>query len=344
MKKLAAFLLFALPLFAQTPQVPREIYPSDYKPLPCAAKDVCKTYDRVDFARWAGAHRKLPIRQEWVDKHWDEMSEAFAPLCRKIANCLAVPGNTDWVFCTDFMRWDFLATADRYPKGTDDHDQWLMSALMWYHGLDNAIMAGQKEARACVEAQPAATGDRQLDVWMKPATIGPTYDGNIVVYAIDTETKIPVMSAITVEGQTLKPANDSPNGHATSYYKFQWPITLNLIPNADGHHDVVAPKVFVQAPGYQIATIVMPIPITKAVVEMQPPVSELKPGPNTVTVTAKDSETGKPIEMRVMGGERILGNANKPFVLDLKPGTKRPEIWVTSMFHRYDDVVVAKGQ
>jgi hypothetical protein len=340
MKTLIALLLFALPLAAETP---REIYPSDYKPLLCAAKDVCKTYDRVDFARWAGAHRKLPIRQEWVDKHWDELSAAFAPICRKIANCLASPGNTDWVFCTDFMRGDFLATADRFEKGTDDYDQWLMSSLMWYHGLDNAIMAGQKEAKACLDAQPPSEG-RTLEVWTKPATIGPDYNGNLIVYALDAETRIPVMAAITIEGQTLKPANDSPNGHATSYYKFPWPITLNEVPNADGHHDVVSPKVFVQSPAYKTATFTMPIEIPKAIVEMQPPVSQLKRGPNTVTVVVKDAVTGKPVEMRVMGGDRILGDANKPFTLELKPGTKRPEIWVTSMFHRYSDVVVAKAE
>jgi len=339
MKRLLPALLFALPLFAQTQP---EIFPSDYTPLPCAAKNVCQSEARVDFARYAAVHRSLPVRQEWVDKHWDELTTVFAPICTKIANCMAIRANTDWYFCTDFMRADFIATADRYPTGTDDHDQWLMSALVWYFGLDKAAIAGHKEAQACANAEPPGP-DRDLTLRINPAKIGPDYTGNLVVYAVDAETHIPVMASIQVEGQHLDPANDSPRGYAMSFYKFPWNVTFNAVPNASGHRDLVAPTVIVNAPGYHTATMTMPVDVPKVNVEMQPPVAELHRGPNAVTIVAKDAATGQPVEMRVMAGTQILGNTNKPLVLELAKGQKRPEIWVTSLFNRYGDVVVAKA-
>jgi hypothetical protein len=339
MKRLALLLLLALPLFAQTK---REIFPSDYTPLPCAAKNVCNSQARVDFARYAVVHRALPVRQEWVDKHWDELNAVFAPICTKIANCMAIPANVDWYFCTDFMRADFLATADRYQQGTDDHDQWLMAALVWYFGLDQAAMAGHKEAQACANAQPPGP-DRALTLAINPTKIGPGYTGNLVVYALDAETHIPVMAWIEVEGQQLAPATDSPRGHAMSFYKIPWPVAFNSATNASGHRDLVAPNVIVKAPGYQTATMRIPIDIPTVNVEMQPPVSELHRGPNAVTIVAKDAATGQPVEMRVMAGTQILGNTNKPLVLEIAKGQKRPEIWVTSLFNRYGDVVVAKA-
>jgi hypothetical protein len=80
-------------------------------------------------------------------------------------------------------------------------------------------------------------------------------------------------------------------------------------------------------------------------VAMTPEPSKLGRGKNTVTVAATDASTGKPIEARVMmGTHTILGKTNVPFELELAKGQKREEIWVTSLFDRYSDVVVAKGE
>jgi len=343
MKTIAVLLLLSLPALDALAQTPREIYPPDFKPLPCAAKNVCSVFPRVDFARYAGSLRKLPLRQKFVDEHWDELVSAFAPLCTKIANCLAVPTNTSWPFCTDFMRPDFLATADRFAKGSDDRDEWTMAALVWFMGLDKAVMAGQKEAQECLASQPP-TAERKLDAWITPETIGETYNGNLTVYALDAETHVPVMATVAVEGQELKPASDSPTGHAITYYKFPWPVTFNFVPNAAGHRDLVIPNVIVTAAGYATATLPLPIHPPKVILEMQPPASQLHKGTNTVTVVAKDAVTGNPVEMRVLAGQKILGNTNKSLVLELPSGTKRPEIWATSLFHRYGDVVVAQAE
>lgn len=337
---LAALLLFSLPALADPP---REIYPSDYKPSPCAAKVTCTSFARVDFASYAGAMRKLDVRQEWVDQHWDELSTAFAPICAKIASCLSAPTNTDWTWCTDFMRPDFMATAERYPKGSFDRDQWTMAALMWFIGLDHGLRVGHQEAQACAAEQPA-TGERTMDAWITPEKIDSTYDGNLTVYAIDAETHVPVMAAVTVDGQQLKPAEDSPTGKAITYYKFHWPIAYNERRTADGYRELFVPNLLVTAPGYTTATLPMPVELHKLTVEMQPPVAQLKRGTNTVTIVAKDAVTGEPVEMRVLAGQQVLGNTYKPITLDLQRGKKRPEIWITSLFNLYSDVVVAKGE
>jgi len=95
-------------------------------------------------------------------------------------------------------------------------------------------------------------------------------------------------------------------------------------------------------PGYPLTTLVLPAPPPKVIVEMLPPPEKLKSGQNTVTVTARDAEAGKPVELRVMVGTKPAGESNKPFVLELK-GKKRPEIWTTSLFDAYSDVVVMKA-
>lgn len=337
MKRLLPFVLLALPTFAQAP---REVFPSDYKPQACAPQDLCRSFDRREFAAWAGVHRRLPIEQQWVEAHWDEMLTAFRPLCAKIASCVAVPGN-DWVYCTNFMRSEFVDTANRFPADSIDHDQWRMSALVFYIGLDKAITAAATQAQACAQEQ-ARTGERKLEVWTSPAKLGPDYDGHLTIYAIDEETRIPVKAHISIQGQTLRPATNSPAGKAMSHYRFPWPLELNAVPNSDGHRDLVSPNAIVKAEGYAVATIPIPYEVPKLIVEMTPPASRLVRGKNEVTVTARDATTGQPVELRVMAGTRVAGKSNQPFTLEI-PG-KRPEIWVTSLFDRYGDVVVAKAE
>jgi hypothetical protein len=78
-------------------------------------------------------------------------------------------------------------------------------------------------------------------------------------------------------------------------------------------------------------------------VTMDPDPSKLKRGKNTVTITARDAATGTPVEARVMGGSSVLGKTNVPFELEIVKGQKRPEIWVTSLYDRYNDVVVVSA-
>jgi hypothetical protein len=80
------------------------------------------------------------------------------------------------------------------------------------------------------------------------------------------------------------------------------------------------------------------VPVMKA--EMKP--AKLRRGKNRVTITAVDSVTGKPVEARVMGGERVLGKTNEPFELEITG--KQPEIWITNLYDRYSDVVVAPAK
>lgn len=337
MKRLLVLLMLAVPSLAHDT---RERFPSDYKPQPCAPQDICKSFERVEFASWAGMHRRLPVDQEWVNSHWDEMTTAFRPLCAKIASCMAVPGN-DWLYCADFMRWDFLETANRFPPDSRDYDQWKMSALVFYIGLDKAILAAAPQAQACAR-EKAVPGERKLEAWTSPAKIGPDYKGILTIYAIDAETRIPVKAHITVEGQQLGSANDSPDGKPMSHYPFPWPVTLNPVPNAEGHRDLVVPNAILTAEGYAVATVPIPYEVPKVLVEMEPPASKLKRGTNEVTIKARDAATGQPVELRVMAGTRILGKTNRPLTLEITG--KRPEIWVTSMFNRYGDVVVARGE
>jgi hypothetical protein len=111
------------------------------------------------------------------------------------------------------------------------------------------------------------------------------------------------------------------------------------VPNAAGHKDVLPPAVTLQAPGYRTVTFRLPMEIPSMKVTMSP--AKLRRGKNTVTVTAVDAATGKPVEARVMGGQLVLGKTNVPFELEVVG--KAPEIWVTSLYDRYNDVVVAPG-
>ena len=74
---------------------------------------------------------------------------------------------------------------------------------------------------------------------------------------------------------------------------------------------------------------------------MTPAPAKLKPGKNTVTVTATDPVSGKPVDARVLIGYRDIAEANVPFELEVKKGEKREEIWVRSSWDRYHDTVVA---
>jgi hypothetical protein len=131
---------------------------------------------------------------------------------------------------------------------------------------------------------------------------------------------------------------------ATAGYAAVWRAGLKKVTNADGHRDLVTPTVTLQATGYEPLVLPIVIDAPKAVIEMKPSAAELKSGENTIIITARDAATGKDVEMRVMAGDRAIGKTNRPLQLSLEKGKKHPEIWVTSLFDRYSDQVVAKAQ
>ena len=336
MKKTLLLLLLALPAIAQGPV--REAFPSDYKPSPCAADPaaVCKSFERSRIASYAALFRGFDLKQTWVDSHWDEMMKLFAPLCTKIANCFPVKDNT-WVFCIDLMRDDFINTCERFPKGSDDRSQCRMLAITFVTGIAG-ISDLHKAAQECAAAQPS-TGPHRLEAWVRPEKMDLDYNGELTVFAYDAETHLPVRASLSVDAGKLTRTD----GPAAAGSILKWRAGLKRVPNAQNHRDVVLPTATLEATGYEPLTIHFPVEVPTVNVTMTPPAAQLKPGPNTITVTTVDSITGKPVERRVMAPEQVITRLD-PLQLELAAGQKRPEIWVTSLFDRYSDVVVAEKQ
>ena len=335
---LAIFLLAATSLFGQSPK--REVFPADYKPSPCApdSATMCASFDRTRLARYATAFRTYDIEGEWLDAHWDEMGTVFAPLCTKMGSCYTVPGN-DPIFCVDIMRDDFLNSCDRFPAGSHDFDQCKKFAMTYFLGLGlktDTFNAAQACGKA---AQPANASLRTMEAWIDQEHLPVDFDGDLIVSAYDSETHIPIRAGYTIDAGELI-SSEGPS--ATGGYAAEWKSKLKRVPNAEGHRDAVPPAMTLQFPGYQPLTLTLPIATPKMLVELSPAASALKRGKNTLTVTARDSITGKPVEARVMAGDRPLGPTNKPLELELERGEKVPEIWVTSLYDRYSDVVAAK--
>ncbi|MDQ3280960.1 MAG: hypothetical protein M3Q69_06075 [Acidobacteriota bacterium] len=339
MKKLLGLFLLALApsLFAQ--DADRVLYPDDYKPSPCApdAKVTCQAFPQSRASEFAATFRGFNLHQEWADAHWDEMMQAFLPLCRKISNCFTTVDN-DWVFCTDIMKDEFLAACDKFEKGSDDHTQCVMFAMTYYVGL-GAKTKVDAQAKACVKALPPAP-EKTMTAWMKPAKLKVDHDGRIWVTAYDADTHIPVRALLTIDGGGKLQSTDNPD--PTTGYPAIYRLRLKRVPNAEGHRDVVAPTATLKATGYKPYTFTLPVDVPRMTVEMSPCPDQLKVGQNTITITARDAETGKPVRARVMAEDMVLGDTNVPLELTLTPKDKRPEIWVTSLYDRYNDVVVAK--
>jgi hypothetical protein len=339
-KALVASLLFVLALSSLAQDAPRVIYPNEYTPSPCAAdpKVTCQAFPQARASEWAATFRGFNLHQEWADAHWDEMMQAFLPLCRKIANCFTTVDN-DWVFCLDIMKDEFLGTCDRFEKGSDDHTQCIMFAMTYYVGL-GAKTKIDAEAKACAKALPPPPTERTLTAWMKPEKLKVDHDGKIWVHAYDAQTHIPVRALLTIDGGGKLQSTDNPD--PTTGYAAIYRLRLKRVPNAQGHRDVVAPTATLKATGYQPYTFTIPVDVPRLVVEMSPSPDQLMVGKNSITVTARDAATGKPVRARVMAEDMALGDANTPLELTLTPKDKRPEIWVTSLYDRYSDVVVAK--
>lgn len=339
MKKTLALLMFAaFPLFAAAAE--RDPFPSDYTASPCApdAGSVCETFAKQNFLTFGAQFRGFDLDRRWIDAHWDEWRTAYLPICAKIANCFTIPGNPS-TFCIDLARNEFQRPCERFQPGTRDHDQCTMFATTWVIGLGIKKQEHQA-AQSC--ATKAATGEkRTLEAWTSPSRIAADFDGKLRIFAIDAESRIPVRARIKSDGPGRFRSTEGPVPTAAAI--LEWNPRLKRVPNSDGHTDVVVPSFTLEMDGYEPLTIPAPMEVHTMVVEMTPSPAELRPGKNSVTITARDAVTGQPVEARVMAGAHIAGEANTPFELVIEEGGL-PEIWVTSLFDRYSDVVVAPAR
>jgi len=331
---------FALSLQAVTPHV----FPDDYKQSPCVVKEVCASFERSAISGAGAAMQSYTLlRQKWITAHWDKLMSDIKPYCAKLATCYATPGNTS-MFCNDVVLTTMMSVCDQYPAKSDDHDQCFMLMRSYSTGIDLKAWGTWEEAQACGKANiPPNAPPRQLDLVMIPKTIPPDFDGKILIHAFDKETHVPIKATISVEGETLY-TRETPDGVLTTSYRFPWKTQLRRTSKSGGHSEYAPPMVTITREGYETITFPMPVEMRKLAVTMTPSIDKLKRGANTVTITAVDPVTKKPVDARVMIGERDFAEANQPFELELKRGEKRPEIWVRSSFERYDDVVVAPAE
>jgi len=336
---IAALLLTASVAIGQ--QTPRPPFPDDYTPSPCAPATSCRSYTRTELADAAFVQLGMQLDRRWSDKHYDEMLGYFAPLCKKHATCLGTAGN-NFLFCDDTMIREFRAICDqRFPKSQNEKDfnECRSFVEIWALGMDMNAKAFSDPAQKCVR-------ENRLDqmhakppvIWVEPATIPRGYKDYIYVYAIDPDTHVPVHAEIKIGNEIIyAPAN--PAGSVATGYPFKWPIKYVRVKNSEGHQDLVPPVIKVTSPYYPEVTFPMPIAASKMIVSMTP--AKLHAGKNTITVNARDAETGKPVEARVMANEATIGDTNQVIELDIPKG-RMPQIWLTSLFDMYSDVVVTK--
>jgi len=330
---LGLLLLLAPALFARDP------FPADYTPSPCVTPEVAervgKTFPQSEISQIA-AMRGYDVGQEWVDSHWQELSDALRPIWAKAATCYVTNAN-DNLFCNDIAHVEAFAVCNRYPEGSKDREKCVFAMTAIVAGQDHNSKEAWTALRSCAE-QNRPAGERTLEWWLEPQTFGPGYPGFFQVFAIDRETRVPVQGLLKIQSTQQIYADDVPNGLPTTHYRVPWKrIQLARVPNAQGHRDVVPPEVRIEAPGYRVESFRLPVEVPVLKLTMTP--AKLKRGKNTVTITAVDAATGKPVEARVMGGQHVLGKTNEPFEVEVTG--KRPEIWVTSLYDRYSDVVVS---
>lgn len=318
----------------------RPAFPDDYIPHPCAGEH-CASVPRFQVPELALRYRGVTVPNAWLDAHWDELTALLQPGCAKATTCIAT-GDNKVTFCNDLAQREWLKICSRWDRESDDWRICDAFVRVWGGGYASKLFDLKKQALECAAAAPAAA-PRALEVWMVPDHLPAHYRGTFTVYALDAETRVPVMAGITAGGRRVS-RKDSPGSAAVAYDELEWPLKLRRVPNDAGHEDLVAPSLTVAARGYDTVMLTIPWETPKLIVEMTPPASKLRPGANRVTVAVKDAETGEPVEMRVMAGERVAGTSNEPFELRIRPDGTRPELWITSLFDRYSDVVVAPAK
>jgi hypothetical protein len=335
------FLLFATALRAA--DTPREIFPSDYTPSPCAVQTSCISFN--DSAMVSAGSNFLAFRLDgnWAAQHGTEIKEAVAPFCRKHATCQGTANNS-YTFCDDVLAAEARPVCEKlFPKGKDanDWEQCKMYLEVYLMGIDQNGINTWKTAQACVKKQPPATHAKPLDVWVVPASIPYEHKGYVTFYGIDPDTKVPILADVDFENQTMY-AEANPAGRSATYYPMKLPFKYVRVPNKEGHTDAAPPMVTIHAPGYPPTSFRLPVPVPTAIAEMKP--AALQPGKNVITVTARDSISGRAIDGRVMLGNDEAGFTNQPIAIEWKKGTKRPELWLKPYLNRYGDVVLEPAE
>ncbi len=333
MKTFLSVLLLLAPL-AVAGEAPRAVYPDDYTPQPCAPRNTCSGVPASEYTGLAKL-RGYRLPQDWVVAHWDEMMTLMNPLCEKVANCQAVPGNS-YLWCKDILTEDFPGSCSAFTDETD-RERCRYFTAVFFVGQDSRARSAHPEAQRCATEQNAGRPERTFEYWMIPAKLPVPFDGRITIYALDRESRIPVMAHLAIDSSRFLPM-DTIDGTPLAGYVQKYRLELKRVARADGHRDVAAPVITITAPGYRTEQFTLPVELSEMVLEASP--KTLKRGRNTVTITARDSATGKPVDARVMGDDRVLGKTNHPFVVEWKKGAPSPEVWVTSLYNAYDDAVV----
>jgi hypothetical protein len=344
MKRTLVLLLALAPLIAASAgAAQRPAFPDAYVKPPCAEGHLPVSFPKHNLVAQGTVQRGFELDSNWIDTHWNELMAVMNPALEQMAACYATPNNS-YLFCNEINRADVARTCMKYPLHSSDYEQCLGFYYIYYLGIDSSSKALYTDAQKCATEGSAVTHAQPPDVWFSPEQLPVDYKGNVTVFAVDPQTKVPVESLITVENQTIY-STASYDGHVRTSWPFPWNAKLNRVPNANGHSDVVPPRLTLATPGYPTTTLSLPYETPKLVVDITPPPAQWKRGAkNTFTVTAKDAATGKPAELRVYANDTILGNSNEPLVLELGRNDKRPEIWATSLFNRYSDVVIVPAE
>lgn len=293
------------------------------------------------------------VEPEWIDQHGDAVINTMTLACRRHATCLGTAGNTYW-FCSEVLASEVRPVCDTlFPRRANQHDWEQCNAFrdVYLLGIDIRAEALSKTKRECAGAAAKSHG-KPLDVWMVPPRLSAGYSGPVTFYALDPDTHVPVLARITFENQGVY-APSNPAGNPVTFFPIPYTVKYARVPNAEGHTDLAPPMILVTAPAYPEASSGPPWPemrfrlaadVPKLVVEMEPPGEKLRRGTNRVTITTRDAATGKPVEMRVILGADAIGNSNTPLTIEVGRSGHRPEIWLTSLFDQYSDVVVARAR
>ena len=322
------FLLLALsvaPLFAQT----KDFTPADFPVAPCAPANSCRTFSDSEIVSAAFKFYGLQLDMNWVLAHRAAVLKELEAACKRHATCLATPGSTFW-FCDDVLANEAHSVC---PKLFPNDKQCAVFMEVYLLGVDIKAKEIWQSAQACAAKSPAQQHTKPLEVWMRPEILPPHFKGRITFFAVDADTHLPVYAKFKFENQIVY-APASPEGLPATIYPFDYTPKFKRVPNAAGHTDVVPPTVTVTAPYYPDQKFQLAAEVPKLIANM-------RREKNTITIEAKDATTGKPVEMRVMSGGDPIGETNKPIALRK---SQRGEIWLTSMFDMYSDVVVAKAR
>jgi hypothetical protein len=332
--------LLALSLAVSALAETRVPLPDDYVPSPCAqTAGLCRTFKPSELMQFGARAQASYIKSEWLMRHWDELTPAYAPYCAKLATCYAQPQNTN-LFCDDVILSGTRPICARFPKDSDDHQQCLSFLRTYTTGIEINSHATWKATQECAAKLPKSETPRKLDWWIEPAQLPAGFNGKFTIYTLDAETRVPIQADIKI-GDEIIYAKAAPSGLPMTFFEVPW--KQKLIRNG---REVVPPMVTVSTPGYETIAFRMPMAFPQVKVEMSP--AELQSGKNEVTFTVRDSATNKPVDARIMAGDKILGDVDirtgkLTATIEVR-GKTRPEIWALSTWDAFSDVLVSPAR